>query len=328
MAVQEHEAAGTAVAAGAGPYYRPRRIGHCNIYVGVLDPSMDFYTNVVGLREAYRRSAINAGFLTNGNTHHDIGMVDVVGPRGRGYTPGLNHLAWELETQIDLVDGFRRAIADGVEYDRTIDHEISHSVYNKDPDGNVNEVYADTRMRWYKDRFGEVRRPNPPWYPGDVEPDGNVNYEIDPEIVRVEGAVFHPVKITGACMVLDDYEAGYAYYTGQIGLSPVLGGADAPYAVLGGTCGLRDLSLFRGRAGRAPGLHHMNFMCAGEEDLERSIASAKRDGVDIVAEIDHPSRRALVIASPDRLKINFYVDRGDGLPDLEGLEEEQAIYLV
>ena len=325
MAVQEHNARDDAK---VDYFYRPRRIGHCNIYVGVLDPSMDFYTNVIGLREAYRRPALNAGFLTNCNTHHDIGMVDVIGERGRSHTPGLNHLAWELETQVDLVEGFKRAATDGVEYDRTIDHEISHSVYNRDPDGNLNEVYADTKMRWYKERFGDVHKPNPPWYPGDVEPDDNINYEPDPEIVRVESAVFHPVKMAGACMVFDDYEANYDYYTDQIGLTPVLGGRDTPYAVLGGTCGMRDLSLFRSQQGRECGLHHMNFVCFDEEDLEQSIARAKQDGIDIVTEIDHESRRAVVINSPDKLKINFYVDRTEGLPRLGGVDEALAIYLL
>ena len=56
--------------------------------------------------------------------------------------------------------------------------------------------------------------------------------------------------------------------------------------------------------------HHMNFVCFDEEDLEQSIARAKQDGIDIVTEIDHESRRAVVINSPDKLKINFYVDQG------------------
>ena len=321
MAVQEQDVS-------PDYFFRPRRIGHCNIYVGVLDPSMDFYANVVGLREAYRRPALNAGFLTNGNTHHDIGMVDVIGDRGRGYTPGLNHLAWELENQVDLVEGFKRAIAEGVEYSRTIDHEISHSLYNSDPDGNINEVYADTKMRWYKERFGDVHKPNPAWYPGDIEPDATANYEADPEIVRVEGAVFHPIKITGACMAFDNYEDNYDYYTDQIGLVPVHGGRDTAYSVVSGTCGLHDLSLFRSQEGRAPGLHHMNFLCRDEADLMASIARAKQDGLDIVTEIDHESRRSIVVNSPDQLKINFYVDRKDGMPNLEGVDEELAIYLV
>ena len=321
MAVQEQDVS-------PDYFFRPRRIGHCNIYVGVLDPSMDFYANVVGLREAYRRPVLNAGFLTNGNTHHDIGMVDVIGDRGRGYTPGLNHLAWELENQVDLVEGFKRAIAEGVEYSRTIDHEISHSLYNSDPDGNINEVYADTKMRWYKERFGDVHKPNPAWYPGDIEPDATANYEADPEIVRVEGAVFHPIKITGACMAFDNYEDNYDYYTDQIGLVPVYGGRDTAYSVVSGTCGLHDLSLFRSQEGRAPGLHHMNFLCRDEADLMASIARAKQDGLDIVTEIDHESRRSIVVNSPDQLKINFYVDRKDGMPNLEGVDEELAIYLV
>ena len=44
-------------------YFQPRRIGHANIFVGELDRSMTFYNEVVGLREAYRRPPIGAGFL-------------------------------------------------------------------------------------------------------------------------------------------------------------------------------------------------------------------------------------------------------------------------
>ena len=75
---------------------------------------MDFYINVVGLDEAYRRPQVQAGFLSNGNTHHDIGMVQSDGPLGHGRSVGLNHIAFELETEVDLVNGYERAIAAGI----------------------------------------------------------------------------------------------------------------------------------------------------------------------------------------------------------------------
>ena len=88
------------------PCFRPRRIGHTNIFVGDLDRSMDFYRNVVGIEEAWRRENICAGFVTNGNTHHDVGMVDVVNPQFHDRRPDLFHVAFELETQVDLKNGY------------------------------------------------------------------------------------------------------------------------------------------------------------------------------------------------------------------------------
>lgn len=128
-------------------YFQPRRMGHANIFVGELERSMRFYNEVVGLREAYRRPPIGAGFLNNGNTHHDIGMVETSNPMAKGKEPGLFHIGWELETQVDLVAGYKRSTADGLRFDYMFDHDISHSVYFSDPEGHLNEMYADTKKR-------------------------------------------------------------------------------------------------------------------------------------------------------------------------------------
>lgn len=325
MAIQE---AAAPRATSKKKYFEPRRFGHANLYIGELERSMEFYKNVVGLREAYRRPPIQAGFLNNGNTHHDVGMISIHSTSARSAKTGLNHLAWELETQVDLVEGYRRSIADGVRWDMTIDHEISHSVYNKDPDGNLNEIYADTGMRWYKERYGDVMKPTLHWTPGDIPPSNKIHYEPSPEIFRSEHAVFHPMKITQATLAVADFEGTYDYYTKTVGLKPVIGGRDAPYAVLGGTCGLRDLGLFRVNPGRPAELHHISFLVWDEPDLEASIKRAKKEGVKILTEVDHAVRRGVVIADPDGIRILFYVDRTATLPNLAGMDEEKAIYLV
>ena len=309
-------------------YFQPRRIGHANIYVGELDRSMTFYNQVVGLREAYRRPPIGAGFLNNGNTHHDIGMVEVSNPIAGGASPGLFHLGWELENQVELFNGYQDATADGLSFDMMHDHDISHSLYFMDPSGNLNEVYADTKKRWWRDRTGDVNAPDVQWVPGQSPPDTDANYEHDPEIVRVDDAVFHPVKITGCCLVVTDYADVVDFYTRKVGLAPVVGGAASPCTLFAGALGLRDLAIFPATDSRPPQLHHLNFVCADEADLEASIAAAKSGGVAIEAEIDHPSRRAIVIRDPDGLRINFYVDRSATSPSEAAVTDANGIYLA
>ena len=309
-------------------YFQARRIGHANIYVGELDRSMAFYNQVVGLREAYRRPPIGAGFLNNGNTHHDIGMVAITSPIAGGARPGLFHLGWELENQVELFNGYQDATTDGITFDMMHDHDISHSLYFKDPSGNLNEVYADTKKRWWRDRTGDVNAPDVQWVPGQTPPDPDANYERDPEIVRVDEAVFHPVKIAGCCLVVDDYAAVVDFYASKVGLVPVVGGAASPCTLFAGALGLRDLALFPATGSRPPQLHHLNFVCADEADLEASIDATKAGGIEIEAEIDHPSRRAVVIRDPDGLRINFYVDRNDVTPTEAAVTGADGIYLA
>ena len=131
---------------------------------------MDFYKDILGLEEVYRRRPVKAGFPSNGNTHHDIGMVEYSGPAGWKDEAGLNHIAFELETQVDLVDGYNRAEAAGIHFPRTIDHEIAHAWYFSDPDGNRVEIYADTTKNWRTERTGLVQYPTYEWTPGSTPP--------------------------------------------------------------------------------------------------------------------------------------------------------------
>ena len=164
----------------ARPFWRPRRLGHANLYVTELERSMAFYHRVAGLEESYRRPPIKAGFLGNGNTHHDIGMVEVTSPVSRSAEAGLNHLAFELESEVDLVGGYLRAKASEIEFPRTVDHDITRSIYGLDPDGNTVEIYADMTKEWRKVRRGRVTKPVPQWTPGTPAPTTERLYHDDP----------------------------------------------------------------------------------------------------------------------------------------------------
>ena len=188
-------------------------------------------------------------------------------------------------------------------------------------------MYADTKKRWWIDRTGDVNDPNVQWAPGQVPPDSEPNYELNPEIARVEEAIFHPAKITGCCLVVADYDGVFDFFTTKAGLIPRIGGRECSTTVFGGSVGMRDLSIVSARDDLPAQFHHMNFVCADEADLETSIGKAKEAGITIVAEIDHPTRRAIIIGDPDGLRINFYVDRSTP-PDEAALTAPQGIYLA
>ena len=309
-------------------FFQPRRLGHVNLVVNDVDRSMDFYMNVVGLDEAYRRPQVQAGFLSNGNTHHDIGMVQSDGPLGHGRPVGLNHIAFELETEVDLVNGYERAIAAGVTFERTADHDIAHAVYGKDADGNEYEVYADVIHAWRDARHGTVTKAKPNWTPGSTPPQAEQNYHINPEIVRLDEAIFQPLRTTHAVLTVDNFELAFDTYHDIVGLAPLAGGREDTFAVFGGTCGERNLALFHTNSERRPGLHHVGFRLSNETDLDKSLKRLDDVGLAIETEFDLPARRGVFFRDIDDIRLQFYVDREPSMHALRGCGVETALFLA
>jgi catechol 2,3-dioxygenase len=307
-------------------FFRPRRLGHVNLFVNDIDRSMAFYHDVVGLQESYRRPLVKAGFLGNGNTHHDIGLVGVTGPLGHGHRAGLNHLAFELETELDLVTSYERAIAAGVTFARTADHDIAHSVYGLDPDGNSHEIYADVVADWRAQRSGIVTKPKPQWAPGMTPPVNEPRYDPHPRILRVDEAVFHPVRTTHAALVVADLDAAVEHYSRVVGLDVLL--QSRTFAILGGSLGERSLSLFQSHAGRPAGFHHVGFQVAGDAELDASLVQAKTIGAEVEIAIDSGVRRAVLLRDPDGILLQLYVDRGQPIASLARLPEDVVLYLA
>jgi catechol 2,3-dioxygenase len=113
-------------------YFRPRRLGHVNLWVDDLARSEQFYNSLCGLTVEFTEPDLVATFLGTGHTPHDLGMiqttkgVDRYGRNGLlqlpgaiGLKPGLNHLAWELVNEKALIDGLRNLKADSIATDMT-----------------------------------------------------------------------------------------------------------------------------------------------------------------------------------------------------------------
>src|SRR5687767_5462801 len=118
----------TATQAATAKIFKPRRLGHANLWVKDLKASEAFYNATCGLAIEFWEPGLKATFLGTGNTPHDLGMIEVTRgkarygrdgilmiPEGIGLEPGLNHLAWELENEAELVDAHKRAKAANIE---------------------------------------------------------------------------------------------------------------------------------------------------------------------------------------------------------------------
>ena len=82
-----------------------------------------------------------ATFISNGNTYHDLGLTDVNSRYcAPNQQPGLWHIAFEVETEKDLVEGYDRPVEAGVALKSMADHDVAHSLYFTGPDRLLVEV--------------------------------------------------------------------------------------------------------------------------------------------------------------------------------------------
>ena len=186
-------------------YFKPRRLGHANLFVSDYEKATKFYKSVVGFEEVYRQPDNHASFLSNGNTYHDLALTDIRSKySAKDQKPGIWHLAFELETEADMVDGYNRAKADGVEFSFVMDHDVARSLYQHDPDGNMVEIYADVEKDWRAMRQGTIIREKPKWVPGVTsKPLADKLYPQSPDLVRIKDLVFHPKKVTHVALVAE-----------------------------------------------------------------------------------------------------------------------------
>jgi catechol 2,3-dioxygenase len=322
--------------------FAPRRLGHANLFVGELERSMRFYVDVCGIEEVRREPGIAAGFLSNGSTHHDVGLMQASGAKrigrdghvqvssGRGHVAGLNHFGWEMDTEAALVSAWQRAQAAAVEVHRLTDHQISHSVYMFDPEGNLHEFYADALKNW-RSIFNPSREDlvSGDWNPDAAPPMQEPNWDPKPEMRRVPGAVFHPTRVTHAGLAVRDLGGMRAFFTEIGGLEPVPGGEAEGIVLLRGAASPGpDLVLIEARNGIMPGIHHTAYQVASEEELLASERAARDKGIEIELILDRPSKRSIFVRDPDRMLIEFYVRRDAAREDLSRATPALRPYLA
>jgi catechol 2,3-dioxygenase len=296
---------------------QPRRLAHANLFVGELERSTEFYNKVCGFELVRREPGIWANFLTGGTTHHDIACMQAtpqvrVGlgghvqiPQGRGQVAGLNHFGWEMENEEQLVAAYKRARDAKLEIQRTTDHQVSHSVYMFDPDGNMNEFYVDALRDWRSIfNLDDESLISAEWHPLAKQPSSERMYDETPNADKVAGAIFDPMYITHAIVVTKDFTKMRDFYVNVAGLSPA---EETPgkQVLLHGAAGKLDFALVS-KADSKPGVHLLAFRLKDNVDLAQCAKALQAAGVEIQKRIDTPTKQAITIADPDGLQLEFH----------------------
>ena len=304
--------------------FRSRRLGHVNLFVDDLDRATDFYNRVCGLALEFRELGLRASFLGTGNTPHDVGMIETTKGRDRygkdghlqlpkeaGARVGLNHIAWEIDNEVELVEGYRRARARNVPIRRLADHQVAHSIYLADPDGNIVEFYVDTVRDWRGVLHGDLDLITSTWDPEAGEPFAEPRYDPAPALRRVPEAPFHPRRLTHVVLATRDVPRLQAFYEEIAGL-------DTVHRSAGG-----DLVLMRGHGAQVPyhlaivqasdgvvGMHHFAL------ELDEAASLPRNDSM-VERHLDTAAKSSTFVKDPDGFRIELFVAKpGVTGPDL------------
>jgi len=296
--------------------FNPRRIGHVNLIVSGLERSTQFYGSVCGLALEFAETGLRGSFMGSGNTHHDLGMIeqtleDRYGKDGHLQIPKeaasqvrLNHIAWEMDTERDLVESIARAASAGVPIARIVDHQISHSVYLKDPDGNTVEFYSDVIRDWRSVLHGEVDHITSVWTPDLATAGTEPLRDPAPAPRRVEGATFHPQRLCHAVLETVDLDRMTTFYADVAGLEVVYRDGFLSLLRAPGAPDAYNLALVQSAARSA--FHHFGFELAPDASLDASRQAARAAGQGAVWQVNGPVKEGVFVADPDGFLVEFF----------------------
>ncbi len=300
--------------------FRPRRLGHVNLWVEDLERSIRFYEQVCGIEFVRRERDILIGFHSNGNTHHDVGVIetskgfDRVGrdgrvqiPATRGTKVGLNHLGWEMENEAELVAAYYRAKALLPGPFRTVDHLISHSMYINDPDGNSHEFYADALNDWRQiynlEREDEI---SGAWNPESQPPSPEPRYNVDPPIRRVESAPVHPGALASATITTFNFDAMSEFFINTAGLTlSSEQRAGARSALFGGTARRVSLQLQEVSNGERTGLRRFSFSLLEDFELLKLQERCRQFSLQPPRPFEDDRSKGVLLTDPDGFEMEL-----------------------
>ncbi len=129
-----------------------RRLNHAVLYVRDARRAAAFYEEAFGFEVLADYGEGAAVFMRAAGTenHHDLGLfsLGLQAPLPEAGRVGLYHLAWQVDTILDLAEIRERLVRLNSIVGES-DHGVTKSLYGKDPDGNEFEVmWMVPREQW------------------------------------------------------------------------------------------------------------------------------------------------------------------------------------
>jgi catechol 2,3-dioxygenase len=122
-----------------------KRIGHVLLRVTDVERAKLFYTKVLGFQFREQDPDHGGVFLGLQEYGHTIDLMPLEkpGPLRTDNMPGVQHIAFQVDSEQALRDSYFELKDRGVEILRIMDHVSQKSIYFRDPDGNMLEIYYE-----------------------------------------------------------------------------------------------------------------------------------------------------------------------------------------
>lgn len=132
------------------------KIQSADLCVKNLDESLNFYSNLIGLKIIEQKN--NSAYLSaTGELPYLIALHEdknaIWRPQG---TIGLFHTAIRFPNRIELAKVFMRLFENKVKFQGFSDHLVSEAIYLADPDENGVELYADKPREEWQWNMGQI----------------------------------------------------------------------------------------------------------------------------------------------------------------------------
>ena len=111
--------------------FHPKRITHAALSVNDIEASLQFYTEVLGLRVLV--GSLSDGYVELGGTTENGHIILISAPEA-GNT-GLHHAGFEVWNDAELEESRHKLEGSGVMLNRKLDGDGSREVAIRDPDG-------------------------------------------------------------------------------------------------------------------------------------------------------------------------------------------------